>query len=253
MDEIIEKVLIDYVEEFHLDRNAEYLIYDFCSKQLPLTTTVYRGHDKTPIIKNNMWYSASFNMDVAGNDFSGKDCCIFIIHLVNVPCIIINNFIGDKIKNKTEEEEVIFLGGGDFYRNSELSEKGFVDLGKKNKYNKQMFESWYSDFKSEFKGQEKYEDDNNNKDIVKRLLNIIDPEEYDFISTPDDILSNELNLTQQQKEDIFKEIKKRKDDKNNILKGGQTKKRKTKKGKTKKGKTKKGKTKKRKIKKFKLF
>ena len=133
-----------------------------------------------------------------------ESCCIFIIHLLDVPCIDINRFIGDKIGSKTDEREIIFLGGGKFYKNKDLTEEGFLELGNSNKFNKLMFECWYSLTNIE-------NDKKNNINNVERALNIIDPSEYEFVKSIDDIddlLMDIIELTPSEKDQVFKEITK---------------------------------------------
>jgi len=216
MDEFVEEVLIEYVKEQHLDRtkNAGIVISNFCSNQPPLSITVYRGHDNTPVIRPGLWYSASTDINIATHEFAGTNCCVFIIHLHDVPCIDINHFIGDKIGDKQDEKEIIFLGGGTFYKNNELTEEGYLELGM-GELNKSTFECWYSLSKLQHITQPKPKIQaviNN----VERVLNIINPEEYDFITSIDDITGFDNDeLSNEEKLQVFNEIKKRK------VKGGE--------------------------------
>jgi len=114
MDENVEEALIQYVKEFHFVRDSRKLIQEFCSRQPPLSITIYRGHGSSPHIREGLWYSATTDINIAVNEFSGKNCCVFIIHLVNIPCIDVNKYIGNKIRDKKDENEIIFLGGGKF-------------------------------------------------------------------------------------------------------------------------------------------
>jgi len=242
MNKITKQCLIHYVTEQSLQIEGiqpELIIAEFCAKQQPINITVYRGHDKNKNIRPNLWYSASKSERVAAEEFSGKDCCIFIIHLLNVPCIDINALIKDEIKEYHEEEEIIFLGDypfetkgtgtktkGTFYNSPELLEEGFRDLGSTNEYNKNKFECWYKieidkgkeeeskeeeskESKEESK-ESKEESKNEEKDVIQQALNIISEDEYDFITTPDDIFIDNFNLTQEEKHEIFDEIQRRK-------------------------------------------
>ena len=125
IDSYTKETLIEYVVDQRLDRRIELVIRNFCEQQDPLSITVYRGHRKTPNIRSGMWYSASTNINIAADQFAGPQCCIFIVHLVNVNCIDVNRFVGNSIGDKNEETEFIFLGGGTFYKNRALTEKGF--------------------------------------------------------------------------------------------------------------------------------
>lgn len=209
IDDQIHGYLIDYVVNQHLEEGAEDAIYEFCSKQDSITTIVYRGHaEESNTIKPNMWYSSSKYMKVAAEQFSGTNCCIFKIHLINVPCIDINSFVGDKISDHNEEDEIIFLGTGKygegtFYKNEDLSEEGFLELGNDNKYNKYMYECWYS-----IKPHEK----NNSLPIdLDEIANTIDKDEYELIDGPDDLFFPDIQLTPQQKQYVYDIIKKRKE------------------------------------------
>ncbi len=208
MDKFVEEVLIEYVKEQHLDRkkNAEIVISEFCSNQSPLSITIYRGHTKTPLIKPGLWYSATTDINIATHEFAGTHCCVFIIHLLDVPCIDINYFIGDKIGDKQDEKEIIFLGGGTFYKNNELTEEGYLELDI-NKFGKRVFECWYSLSNQYIKQPQP--NTQVVRDNVERILNIIDPEEYEFITSIDDIFDNN-ELSNEEKQQVLNEIKKRK-------------------------------------------
>jgi hypothetical protein len=77
-------------------------------------------------------YSASSDINVASTSFAG--CCVFVIHLLDIPCI---KLVGNKIGDKKDEKEIIFLGT--FYKNKELTEEGFLEIGLGH-LNKTMFE-----------------------------------------------------------------------------------------------------------------
>jgi hypothetical protein len=222
------KALVDYVSEQHLDETSKNKIRSFCSVQDPLTTTVYRGHTKSQIIRPSIWYSTSKNIAVAAKEFAGGDCCVFTIHLINTPCIDVNRYIGKLIGTKAEEEEIIFLGGGKFYKNEYLTEEGFTPLGIRN--GKQNFETWYSidtsstatanasatatsskkqiqqymyqDESKENQPNQTPQPNQTNKDI-NQLANLIDKDEYELIDTPDDIIFPRYVLTEAEKKQIF--------------------------------------------------
>ncbi len=208
MDKYIEDILIEYVTEQHFANNAEIVIRDFCSIQRPLSITVYRGHTKTPVMKQRLWYSASTDINIAANEFAGIECCIFKIHLLDIPCIDINKYIGDKIGDKKDENEIIFLGGGTYYKNSDLTEEGYVEL-KTNALNKRTFECWYSLSKLQTPQPQPLINSKNN---VEHALKIIDPDEYEFIDSIDDIIINDniMLLSNEEKQQILEEILKRK-------------------------------------------
>jgi len=211
MDQFVEKILIEYVKEQYLDRkkNAKMVIRDFCLKQKPLSITIYRGHGKSSTIRPGLWHSASSDIDVASTSFAGKDCCVFAIHLLDIPCINIIQLIGDKIGDKIDEKEIIFLGGGTFYKNKELTEEGFLEIGM-DRFNKTMFECWYS-LKPKVKqnaAENAAENKKaNKKSKVQRALDIIPPEEYEIIESVNDIEIG-FQMTIQEKQQVLDEIQK---------------------------------------------
>lgn len=211
MDKLTEEVLLDYVINQHLDKHtqSELVIEEFCSKQPSLTATVYRGHDDLNVIRPALWYSSSFDINVALDEFSGDNCCVFIIHLLEIPSININYFIGDKIGDKKDEQELIFLGGGKFYKDKKLSEEGYVEI---DGYRKRTFECWYSihngkEENTTFENTHTHAEPDVDK--VQRVLDIISEEEYDFITSVDDIVTD-IELNANEKQEVFNEIQKRK-------------------------------------------
>ena len=207
MDPFVEEILIEYVKEQHLDRkkNAEMVIRDFCLEQNPLSITIYRGHGNSSTIRPGLWYSASSDIKVASTSFAGKDCCVFVIHLLDIPCINIIKLIGDKIGDKIDEKEIIFLGGGTFYKNKELTEEGFLEIGM-DPFNKTMFECWYS-LKPKVKQNAAENAAENKKSNVQRALDIISLEEYELIESVNDIEIG-IKMTNQEKQLVFEEIQK---------------------------------------------
>ena len=104
--------------------------------------TVYRGQKKTSrTIKNANWYSCSSSKEAA-KVFAEGDCCLFEIHLINVPIIDVNKIVGkylEELYNITHEDEIIVVGGGTFYKDSELTQKGFPE----SQNSEGVFECWY--------------------------------------------------------------------------------------------------------------
>ena len=186
----VEKDLIDYVIRHEITSEGYERIREYCEKQPPHSLILYRGHhEDSKVINKSPWYSATKTKEVARNQFASKDCCVFKIHLVEVPVIHINSIIGDKIGERMKEDEYIFLGDGSFYKNESLTEKGFTDKGKGN------YECWYKiESKSQFN--------------LQRILNTIPEEEDDLIHGPANIIG--LGLTNNQKALVFEEIAKRK-------------------------------------------
>jgi hypothetical protein len=201
MNELVEQDLIEYVTNQKTGQDSIKRIYEFCKLQQPISITLYRGHKKSREIRNSSWYSASKLKRVAKEEFAGTDCCVFKINVVNVPTIDINNFVGDKINDYVEEEECIFLGGGTFYKNNVLTEEGFFDLGNGE------FECWYT-FPSATDSLNIRSDIKINSDKLKDIFNQIDPDEYEFIESPDDIVG--FNLNALEKQQIYDKILKMK-------------------------------------------
>ena len=129
LSDTIRDDLVSYVKEQHLPGRSKERIRDFCSEQPPITLTVYRGHTNSKIIRAGMWHSATKTKSVAVKEFAGKECCVFTIHLIRVPCIDINDFVGDLIGSYASENEIIILDGGIFYKDAALSEEGYADMG----------------------------------------------------------------------------------------------------------------------------
>lgn len=217
MDKNTEKILIEYVTDHKLDskKNAINVIHQFCLKQPKITKTVYRGHNEVDTIEPGLWYSSSENKEISENDFSGQNCCVFMIHLIDVPCIDINHWVGNKIGTYDREEEFIFLGGGTFYKNKSLTEEGFLQLSKKYK-GKVIFECWYKLNSPQL--QIPIEESvnppiTNNKIVLTNINDILDlvKDEYDMIDTKDDIeLFGNYEASDELLEQAFKEIQERK-------------------------------------------
>lgn len=193
--------LKNYVTEQELTNNSKISILNFCKQQPSDSLTVYRGHKKSQSIRNNDWYSATKNLNVAVTEFAGDECCLFIIHLVNVPIIDVNSFIKDEIGHYAEEEEVIFLGNGKFFKNKQMTEEGFLELGDKNSYNKLAFESWYS-----FKDVKTTNQNNIDERKIQSALNILDEDDYELIDKPEDIFIDKMDLSYEEKREIYNRI-----------------------------------------------
>ena len=185
--------LIKYVIDQKTTYESNQRIKKFCETQNPKSLTLYRGHKNSTKIKPNIWYSASKSKEIAIEEFSsGKGkCCVFKIHLIDIPIIDISNSIGNKIGDYAKEEEVIFLGGGEFYTDSTLNKKGFTNN------DKGEYECWYKmNIKTPFD--------------VNRILEQISEDEYEFIDSPSDIIIPTMKLSKSEKNIVFEEIKKRK-------------------------------------------
>ena len=190
------QALINYVTNQEYAANKK-IIERFCKKQPSQTITLYRGHMKSTEIRKNIWFSTSKSKSVAKDEFSGKDCCVFTIHIIDVPILDVNKHVGGKIGKYAEEEEAIVLGGGTFYKNKYLTEPGFNDIGNGE------FVCWYTiPQKTKKKGV------NNGQEIIKSFFDQIPEEEYDFIDSPSDIVIR--GITESQRKQVFEEIEKMK-------------------------------------------
>ena len=145
-----------YVQEKDNRQDVTSVIYDYLDLKPSVTMTVYRGQKNDREILTNYggreikWFSTTIDESVASEHFIDKDsddnCCVFKIHLINVPVIYVNQDLYDcpseDITNQHEnmkfwEHEMIVKGGGTFYKDEDLTEEGFLDLGNGN------FEAWY--------------------------------------------------------------------------------------------------------------
>jgi hypothetical protein len=190
MDAPTKQVLIEYVTEQKTTTSGNELIKQFCKQQPPQSLVVYRGHKKTTEIRENaIWYSASKSKQVAKDEFASTSCCVFTIHLIDVPLIDVNYFIGNEIGDYKDELECIFLGGGSFYKDNSAREKGFL-----NKSNGE-FECWYK-LAPETVAI---------RFDVDEIVNNIPEEEYDMITDPSDIVGFDLTKDQQIK--VYDKIK----------------------------------------------
>ena len=188
------QALISYVTNQEYGKNKK-MIEIFCKKQPPQTITLYRGHMNSTEIRKNIWYSTTKSKKVAKEEFAGKTCCVFTIHVVNVPVLDVNKQVKGKIGKYAEEEEFILLGGGTFYKDKLMTEPGFSDIGDGE------YVCWYS---SDTKKRSMRKDD---RSIIKRYADQIPEEEYEFITKPSDVIFS--GITEAQKEKVYAEIQKR--------------------------------------------
>ena len=143
IDSNTEKDLMDWVLNQSVSNKILNSIHSFCLEQPPVSMTLYRGQDKHIINPSfRKWFSTSSDSQQASAGFTDGECCLFVIHILNVPVLNVNKYIGRKIVSKSEEKEFIVLGGGTFYKDPQLSEPGF--LVDKNKHGKITYECWYS-------------------------------------------------------------------------------------------------------------
>lgn len=217
--------LVNYVNK-HETTNQEYKsIHEFCKTQPKQTKILYRGHDEnTPRIDKRDWFSTTSDKKIAKEEFAGKTCCVFIIHIVDVPMIDVNHFVKDRIEKHKHENEFIVLGGGEFYKDANYSEKGFQ------KQPDGTYECWY---KISEKSKSPKSKSPNTK--INRAFEQIDPDEYDMIDSAADIHVT-IELSKHEKEKVFQMIQKAKKGSktrsNSRSKGGKSKTYKNRKNKT---------------------
>lgn len=204
--------MVSVVTENDIEKLKKYVIFhdceeehivELCKKQPPVTLTVYRGQQRNETLHDANTYSCSLS-ELESSKFAGENCCLFVIHLINVPCIDVNALIGKEIGvQRRKEQEIIVLGGGKFYSDQSFSEEGFVEIAPN--FNKRRFECWYT--------QEKHNTSEKKTSPVdhlkiKRALDTIDESEYEFIDSIDDIILPELHLTPEEKFEILNIIRK---------------------------------------------
>lgn len=199
--------LIQYVTEQHLTKKSIERIHNLCKRQPKLSLTVYRGHDpSSPTIVPSLWFSTSDCKRCAREEFVREGGWLFTIHLINVPAIDVNSFVRKEIKKYSDENEFIVLGGGNFYKNSDMTELGFLSKGN------DEIECWYTipdDVHSE-KTTTNSISSQINIDNVNKAFNIILPDEYEFITSSSDIIIPQVDLTDLEKEQVYNLIQKQK-------------------------------------------
>ena len=131
---------------------------------------VYRGHKNTPAINPIKWFSTTTSLKIAKNEYSGMECCVFKIFIQ--PGIIVfdvHSLLESKgitLGKYKDEREIIVNGGGEFFKDSEKKELGF-------EYKNGVYHTYYFPKRTQLNSQ--------------RILNRISKNEYEFITTTDDI------------------------------------------------------------------
>jgi hypothetical protein len=146
----------------------------------PSNITVYRGHGREDKhIRKTLWFSTTTNKKVAKEEFAHDDCCVFTIHLRNVPIVNVYNHI--ERGRVGHEDEIIVLGEGMFYKDATCTVEGFRDRGGGE------FETWYTIHPA--------------PDIANIARELAEYRE--FIETADDIQTFQPGLTKEQREEVF--------------------------------------------------
>jgi hypothetical protein len=151
------KSLIDYVVNQSSNAINYKNIHDLIKNQKEKTLVVYRGNgddkDEPNKIYTGKWFSTTSCEKIAFDEFSGTDCCVFKINILNCKILDVNKFVKDKIGNYADEKEILILGGGKFYKNKDCTELGYNETGIENGI--QHFECYYKINKSSYKTTQK--------------------------------------------------------------------------------------------------
>ena len=134
-----------------LSENEKSILRDYMLGQVPESITVYRGQKTSKEIRNAPFFSCSKDK-IEARRFAGNYCCLFTIHVVDAQLIDINRFMRAWVgpSPMEDEEEVLVLGGGTFYKNEEMTEEGFAKLDKTKSFDPyfksvvEEYECWYS-------------------------------------------------------------------------------------------------------------
>lgn len=109
------------------------ILRDYLLRQDPDNMTVYRGQKSSKEIRRTGFFSCSKNR-LEAKRFTGREnkCCLFTIHLVDAQLLDINRFmdayLGLGSSFMEEEEEILVLGGGRFYKTADMTEEGFTKI-----------------------------------------------------------------------------------------------------------------------------
>lgn len=126
------KSLIKYVLHYQSIDDSDLInINALLRKQIPVSMTVYRGQKHYSEIKSyeDNVISTSKDVKVASSPkFKDRNCCLFEIHLHDVPVLDVNKYVRNFIGSKSSEKEIIIPGGGTFYSTDTLTEKGFDEI-----------------------------------------------------------------------------------------------------------------------------
>lgn len=194
MNDYETRMLKQYVHEDECDKICRTVIRRVIQQLPPQSITVYRGHRSSREIRPTDWFSTSKSKRIAKEDFSSGQCCIFKIHLVNVPILDVYQYIPRG--RVGDEDEIIVLGGGTFYKDSAMRNSGFKDLGHGE------FETWYTMTPPPPSASVVPSRSVNLDQIVKDLK-----EFNEFIDSEADIDSFQSGLTKEQRAFVFNKLK----------------------------------------------
>lgn len=156
-----------WVTEQSRNKNVNQGVQKLINSQHPLKheLIVYRGHKNSPnTINPRNWFSTSSSIKIARDEYAGKECCLFKIHVQpGISVLHVNNLLNN-IEMYKDENEIIVNGGGEFFKDSKKSEVGFT-------YKNGMYHTYY------FPKIKKTT--LNNKQLFNRILK----DEYEYINT----------------------------------------------------------------------
>lgn len=97
---------------------------------------------------NYPWFSTSLNEKGAHTFldwewYDSNPCCLFTIHVRDVPILDINHVRDLKFSHKNESE-ILVLGGGTFYQDEACTIPGFKTIGANERQGDSQFECWYT-------------------------------------------------------------------------------------------------------------
>jgi len=97
---------------------------------------------------NYPWFSTSLNEKGAQTftdwqSYDPKPCCLFTIHVRDVPILDINH-VKDIKFTYPDESEILVLGGGTFYQDEACTIPGFKTIGANKRQGDSQFECWYT-------------------------------------------------------------------------------------------------------------
>ena len=202
--------LIEYVKDHKFTNKIENIILKSFKYENPNDIKVYRGNkDDTTKISKNKWFSCTKKRDIAFTEFAGDNCCVFEINIVNCKTIDVNKYVSDKIGDYKDEDEILILGNGNFYKDSQGKKRGYNYLGKDKKYNKDYYETWYIVKDKSRSTSRSNSTGSINKVNVDRTIELL-RDELEFIESISDLealLPKHIKLNSKEKKDIMKKIK----------------------------------------------
>lgn len=186
--------LVIYVKDHKTGGEIDESILRLLHNAEKMSIIVFRGQSadadkiltRTSTGDKYKYYSSSNSLRVAREEFSSvrKGCCVFKIHLDNIPTINVNALIQDRIGDYSEELEYIFLGGGTFYDSEFLDTPGFYYNDEEN-----IFECWYS-FKSPPVASPTISPipSGVRDGIINNFIDKLEKDEYDMIEDINDVM-----------------------------------------------------------------